>query len=181
MLSSKAGTFTLPGGSVASVESGGYDSNDDTWVRAASKPYSPSSGQVLVNLNAGECIRVVYGGGGDPGGSEPVSGATYKIRNSSTGTYLDSDAAGAVVVAWGSTHDDQDWVAAKTASGDWTIRNVRSGRFYLTSTTNNNAVIWNSGAVNADSLWTLEPVTSGSSASTASRTAVSTCSPRAAR
>jgi hypothetical protein len=85
---------------------------------------------------------------------------TYKIKNSSTGTYLDSEANGVVTMAAGSTYDDQDWIVAQTAGG-WTIRNVRSGRFYLASSAANNAVGWNSGAVTTDSQWTLEPVSSG--------------------
>lgn len=70
VLSSKTGTFTLPGGSVRSVESGYYESVNDTWVRTASKSYSPSGGNIVINLNAGECVRVSYGGGNP---DEPVS------------------------------------------------------------------------------------------------------------
>ncbi|GKQ36241.1 DUF4978 domain-containing protein [Streptomyces sp. A012304] len=156
VLSSKAATFTLPGGSIGSVESGYYDS-DNTWVRTASKSYSPSGGRIAINLNAGDCVRVAYSGGS----SGPVSGATYKIRNSSTGRYLDTDADGAVVLAPASTYDDQDWILTQTTSGAWTVRNVRTGRFYLSAGATSNAVFWNSGAVAADSLWNLEPVSSG--------------------
>jgi hypothetical protein len=154
-LSSKTGTFTVPGGSIASVESGYYDSNNDTWVRTASKSYSPSAGRIAINLNAGECVRVVYSGSS----SGPVSGATYKIRNSSTGTYLDSESGGAVILAAATTYDDQDWVLTQT-SGGWTIRNVRTGRFNLAAAANN-AVVWNSGGSGADALWSLETVPAG--------------------
>lgn len=158
VLSSKIGTFTVPGGSIASVESGYYESVNDTWVRTASKPYSPSGGNIAINLNAGECVRVSYSGGGNP--SEPVSGGTYKIKHSVTGRYLDTDANGAVALAAASSYDDQDWVLTKTSSGAWTVRNVRSGRFNLAAAANN-AVVWNSGGTGAEALWTLEPVPSG--------------------
>ena len=62
VLSSKNGTFTLPGGTIGSVESGRYETAGDTWLRAGSKPYSTSGGKVVINLTAGECVRVVYGG-----------------------------------------------------------------------------------------------------------------------
>jgi hypothetical protein len=126
-------------------------------VRTASKSYSPSGGRIAIDLNAGECVRVAYSGGS----SGPVSGATYRIRNASTGTYLDSDADGAVVLAPAGTYDDQEWILTQTTSGAWTIRNVRTGRFYLSAGATDNAVFWNSGAVAAESLWNLEPVPSG--------------------
>lgn len=101
------------------------------------------------------------GGTGGGGGSSLPSG-TYKIKNSATGTYLDSDPNGALVLAAASNYDDQDWTVTRTGSGTWTIRNVRTGRFYLASDAANNAVIWNSGNITADSLWTVEQVSSGS-------------------
>ena len=159
VLSSKTGTFTVPGGSISSVELGYFDSATDAWVRTGSKSYSPSGGNIVINLNAGECVRVSYGaGGGNP--SEPVSGGIYKVRNTATGRYLDTDANGAVVLAAATTYDDQDWVLTKTSSGTWTVRNVRSGRFNLAAGANN-AVVWNSGGTDADALWTLEPVSTG--------------------
>ncbi|MGR6974989.1 DUF4978 domain-containing protein [Streptomyces cynarae] len=156
VLSTKTATFTVPGGAVASVESGSYDSTN-TWVRSASKSYSTSGGNIVVGLSAGDCVRVVYGGSS----SGPVSGATYKIRNSSTGKYLDSEAEGRVILASASTYDDQDWVLTRTASGSWTVRNARSGRFYLAAGAADNAVVWNSGGTGADAQWSLEPVSSG--------------------
>jgi hypothetical protein len=97
---------------------------------------------------------------GSTPGTGPVSGATYKIRNSSTRTYLDSDANGAVILATAGTYDDQDWVLTRTSSGAWTVRNVRTGRFYLAAGADN-TVGWNSGATNADAQWSLEPVSTG--------------------
>ncbi|NUT18821.1 MAG: family 16 glycosylhydrolase [Hamadaea sp.] len=90
-----------------------------------------------------------------------VSGATYKIRNVATGRYLDSEASGVMTVAPASSYDDQDWVVTQDPSGAWTIRNVRTGRYYLDTDGANNAVLWNSGEVIADSLWGLEPATGG--------------------
>ncbi|WP_281893692.1 cellulase family glycosylhydrolase [Phytohabitans aurantiacus] len=102
-------------------------------------------------------MSAVGGGTGNP--NEPSG--TYKIRHSQTGRYLDTDGNGAVVLAAASSYDDQDWIVSKTASGAYTIRNVRSGRFYLDTEPTNNAVIWNTGAVDPDSLWTVEPVSTG--------------------
>jgi beta-glucanase (GH16 family) len=94
-------------------------------------------------------------------GADPVvSGATYKIRNVATGRYLDSDQNGVVTLANSSTYDDQDWVATKDSTGAWSIRNARAGRYNLDSELNNQ-VIWNSGAVAADSLWSLESASGG--------------------
>jgi hypothetical protein len=156
VLSTKAATFTVPGGSITSVEVGHFDGND-AWVRTGSKSYSPSSANIVINLNAGECVRVLYGGGS----SGPISPGTYKIRHASAGTYLDSDAGGAVILASASTYDDQDWIVAEAASGVYTIRNVRTGRFYLTAAATNNAVVWNTGEVTGDAQWSVEPVPAG--------------------
>lgn len=90
-----------------------------------------------------------------------VSGAAYKIKNVATGKYLDSDVNGAVILAPGSAYDDQDWIVSQDSSSQWTIRNARSGRYYLDTESTNNQVIWNSGAVISDSLWSLEPVAGG--------------------
>ncbi|MEU0407814.1 DUF4978 domain-containing protein [Streptomyces griseorubiginosus] len=156
LLSTGSATCTLPGGTVASVEVGHYDSAD-TWVRTAAKSYSTSGGNIVVGLSAGDCVRVLYGGAS----SGPVSGATYKIRNASSGTYLDSDAGGRVILAAAGAYDDQDWVLTKTASGSWTMRNARAERFYLAAGATDNAVVWNSGGTGADAQWSLEPVASG--------------------
>lgn len=96
------------------------------------------------------------GGGGDP----IVSGATYKIKNVATGRYLDSDGDGEVTLMPGHSYNDQDWVVTKDSSGAWLIRNARTGRDYLDSEPNNE-VIWNSGYVGADSLWTLSSASGG--------------------
>jgi endoglucanase len=94
-------------------------------------------------------------------GSNPSQPAgTYKIKNSMTGTYLDSDPNSAVVLATAGAYDDQDWVLTQTTSGAWTVRNVRSGRFNLAAGANN-TVVWNTGGVATDALWSLEPVSSG--------------------
>ena len=145
-------TFTLPGsiGMVASVETGQYDGNNN-WVRAGVKTYSTVSGNISIDLVAGECVRVAY----------LVSGATYKIKNSSSGRYLDTDLDGAVTLMAKSVHDDQDWILAKDASGSWTVKNARLGRDYLETVSSGNSVIWNSGAVSASSLWSLEGVAGG--------------------
>ncbi|MGP3920427.1 family 16 glycosylhydrolase [Nonomuraea sp. 10N515B] len=90
-----------------------------------------------------------------------VSGATYKIRNVATGRYLDSEANGALIVAAPSSYDDQDWVVTQQSSGAWAIRNARTGRYYLDSDATNNAVIWNSGEIIADSLWGFESAPGG--------------------
>lgn len=90
-----------------------------------------------------------------------VSGATYKIKNVATGKYLDTDPSGVVALATASSYDDQDWVATQQATGAWTFRNVRTGRFYLDTEVTNNAVIWNTGQVVADSLWSVESATGG--------------------
>jgi hypothetical protein len=90
-----------------------------------------------------------------------VSGATYKIRNVATDRYLDSDSNGRVIVTGASSYDDQDWVVTQQSSGSWTIKNARTGRYYLDTDATNNAVIWNTGEVIADSLWTLESASGG--------------------
>jgi pimeloyl-ACP methyl ester carboxylesterase len=95
-----------------------------------------------------------------PAPSPLVSGATYKIKSVASGGYLDSDANGVLSVASAASYDDQDWVATQQSNGSWTIRNVRSGRYYL-DTESNNAVIWNDGYVGPDSQWRVEPVAGG--------------------
>lgn len=90
-----------------------------------------------------------------------VSGATYKIKNAASGQYLDSDANGTVVLAPQTSYDDQDWIVSRTVTGYWMIKNVRTGRYYLDTDALNNSVIWNTGAVIADSLWGIEPVDGG--------------------
>ena len=147
-----AATFTLPGstGVVRSVEAGHYDGND-AWVKDGTKTYSTVSGNVVIDLAAGECVRVLY----------LVSGATYKLRHSASGLYLDSDLNGVVTLVAKTIYDDQDWIVAQDPSGSWTIKNVRSGRFYLETQAANNDVIWNSGTIAAGSLWTLEGVAAG--------------------
>lgn len=145
-------TFTLPGtiGVVRSVESGRYDANDK-WVKTGTKAYTTVSGDVAVDLAAGECVRVAY----------LVSGATYKLRNTSSGKYLDTDASGLLVLASSTVYDDQDWIAAKDSSGSWTLKNARTGRFYLETSATDNSVIWNTGTVADTSLWNLEGVAAG--------------------
>ncbi|MFF7734003.1 DUF4978 domain-containing protein [Streptomyces sp. NPDC007984] len=145
-------TFTLPGtiGVVRSVEVGHYDA-DDTWVKSGTKAYSTVSGNTEITLATEECVRVSY----------LVSGAKYKLRNTSSGKYLDTDADGAVILSSGTVYDDQDWIVAKDSSGSWTIRNVRTGRFYLEAVATDNNVIWNTGTVADASLWNLEGVAAG--------------------
>lgn len=87
-----------------------------------------------------------------------VSGATYKIKNKDTGKYLDTDANGAVILASGTTYDDQKWVVTKQSSGYWTINNVVTGREYL-NTDPDNIVTWNTGGgIYDDALWDIEPI-----------------------
>ncbi|MDX3517881.1 DUF4978 domain-containing protein [Streptomyces scabiei] len=145
-------TFTLPGtiGVVRSVETGRYD-EDDTWVKSGTKAYSTVFGDTVLDLAAGECVRVIC----------LVSGARYKLRNTSSGKYLDSDANGAVVLSAATVYDDQDWLVARDPSGAWTIRNARTGRFYLEAGAADSDVIWNTGSVADASLWTLEGVAAG--------------------
>lgn len=145
-------TFTLPGtiGVVRSVEVGRYDTNDN-WVKSGMKAYSTVSGNTEITLAAEECVRVAY----------LVSGARYKLRNTSSGKYLDTDAEGAVILASATTYDDQDWIVARDSSGSWTIKNVRTGRFYLETASTDNSVVWNSGTVSNTSLWDLEGVPAG--------------------
>lgn len=145
-------TFTLPGttGVVRSVEAGRYDGNDN-WVKDSTKTYSTVSGDIAIGLAAGECVRVTY----------LVSGATYKMRHSSSGLYLDTDLNGAVMLAARTVYDDQDWVVAQDSSGSWTIKNARSGRFYLETGSSNNSVIWNSGTISDSSLWNVEGIPGG--------------------
>lgn len=145
-------TFTLPGsiGVVRSVETGSYDAADK-WVKSGVRAYSTVSGDVAVSVAAGECVRVSY----------LVSGATYKIKNVSSGLYLDTDLNGVVTLVAGSVYDDQDWIVGKDASGSWTIKNVRTGRFYLETSSSNNSVVWNSGGISDTSLWVMEGVTGG--------------------
>lgn len=90
-----------------------------------------------------------------------VSGATYKIRNVTSGRYLDSEPNGVVTLTDSSPYDDQQWVATQQASGAWTFKNARTGRYYLDTEATNNAVTWNAGEVIADSSWNLEPSAEG--------------------
>ncbi|MBR8640453.1 DUF4978 domain-containing protein [Streptomyces tuirus] len=152
LASTAQATFTLPAsiGAVRSVETGHYDGNN-TWVRAGAKTYSTASGGISVDVAAGECVRVSY----------LVSGATYKIRNSSSGRYLDTDLDGVVTLASATVYDDQDWIVAKDSSGSWTIKNARSGRYYLETGASGNSVVWNSGTVSDSSLWDVEGVSGG--------------------
>jgi endoglucanase len=96
------------------------------------------------------------GGGGNPG--EPSG--RHKIKNLATGTYLDSEANSAVILAAASTYDDQDWVLTQTSTGTWTIDNVRSGRSNLAAGAGG-TIVWNSGGTDADAQWALEPVSTG--------------------
>ncbi|MET9966167.1 DUF4978 domain-containing protein [Streptomyces sp. NPDC006356] len=145
-------TFTLPGtiGVVRSVETGYYDATDK-WVKAGVKAYSTVSGGIAISVAAGECVRVSY----------LVSGATYKIKNSSSGLYLDTDLNGVVTLAAATTYDDQDWIVAKDSSGSWTVKNARTGRSYLETGSSGNTVFWNSGTVSDSSLWDMEGVAGG--------------------
>jgi hypothetical protein len=59
LLSTQAATYRMPGGPIASVESGHYDPNN-SWLRSAAKSYGSQSGQIVINLTAGECVRVRY-------------------------------------------------------------------------------------------------------------------------
>jgi hypothetical protein len=156
LLSTHSATYTLPGSyaAVASVETGFYDRND-SWVSTGSKSYDTSTGNIVISLAAEECVRVLFTL------PNPVSGATYKIRNTASGGYLDSELNGVVTLAANSTYDDQDWVVTKDASGYWTIKNVRTGRNYLDTDATNNSVIWNDGTILDDSLWSIEPVEKG--------------------
>jgi hypothetical protein len=61
VLSTKAATYTLPGGTITGVESGYYNANN-AWTRTASKSYSTPAGKIAVTLAAGECVRVAYAG-----------------------------------------------------------------------------------------------------------------------
>lgn len=97
---------------------------------------------------------------GTPPSGPVVNGATYKVKNLATGTYLDSEAAGALTLAESSSFDDQDWIFTQQANGSWTIKNARTGRNYL-DTEASNAVIWNDGFIGADSQWRVETVTGG--------------------
>jgi hypothetical protein len=163
LVSTQTGTFTLPAGigSVTSMQTGFYDA-DDVWVQQGSKSYTVSGSTVVVKLAKNECVRIIVGDGTGDGGDPGLPSGTYKIKNAATGTYLDSDTNGAVVLAPGSTYDDQDWVVTSTASGSVTIRNARTGRYYLTADATNNAVVWNSGDITDSSLWAPEPVSTGS-------------------
>ncbi|ONI92586.1 hypothetical protein ALI22I_03075 [Saccharothrix sp. ALI-22-I] len=156
LLSTRSATYTLPGsyGAVASVETGHYDAND-LWVSAGPKSFDTSTGNTVINLNAGECVRVLF--------TLPslVSGATYKIRNAASGRYLDTELDGVVTLAPKTTYDDQDWVVTKNTAGHWTIKNVRTGRNYLDTDATDNSVIWNSGEVLDDSLWNVEAIGNG--------------------
>jgi hypothetical protein len=100
-----------------------------------------------------------------PTGSSPtplpvVSGATYKIKNVATGRYLDSETDGVLSVASANSYDDQDWVVTAQSNGSWTIRNVRTRRYYV-DTESNSAVIWNDGYVGPDSQWRIESTSGG--------------------
>ncbi|MNC42784.1 hypothetical protein D3C75_916110 [compost metagenome] len=66
-----------------------------------------------------------------------------------------------VILSSKTGYDDQDWVVAKDASGYWTIKNAKSGRYFLDTDATNNNVIWNTGAVIDDSLWGIEQASTG--------------------
>ncbi|WP_205328499.1 RICIN domain-containing protein [Glycomyces sp. YM15] len=90
----------------------------------------------------------------------PQSGQRYRIRNASTGQYLDSGADGAVALEPGSVYDDQRWILKEQQPGYWTIDNVRTGREYL-DTDPNGVVIWNEGWLGDDTLWAIQAVDGG--------------------
>ncbi len=90
----------------------------------------------------------------------PVSGQTYRIRNESTGRYLDSGADGALTLEPGSIYDDQHWILKEEQPGYWTIDNVRTGR-ELVDTDPDGVVIWNTGWLGDDSLWAIDAVDGG--------------------
>lgn len=90
----------------------------------------------------------------------PVSGQTYRIRNESTGRYLDSGAAGALALEPRSIYDDQLWTLTEQQTGYWTVDNVRSGRELL-DTDPDGVVIWNTGRIGDDSLWAIDAVDGG--------------------
>ncbi|GAB3168298.1 hypothetical protein GCM10027059_30690 [Myceligenerans halotolerans] len=90
----------------------------------------------------------------------PVSGQTYRLRNESTGQYLDSGADGAVTLEPGSIYDDQHWTLTEQEPGYWTIDNVRSGRELL-DTDPDGVVLWNTGWLGDDTLWAIDAVDGG--------------------
>lgn len=90
----------------------------------------------------------------------PVSGVTYKIRNATTGLYLDSGDAGQLTLEPASSYDDQLWTLTEQQPGYFTIGNVRSGRSYL-DTDPGGTVLWNTGWVGDDSLWSIQSATGG--------------------
>ncbi|GAA2149490.1 family 16 glycosylhydrolase [Glycomyces algeriensis] len=92
--------------------------------------------------------------------ADPRSGQTYRLRNVSTGQYLDSGAAGAIALEPGSTYDDQLWTLTEQQPGYWTIDNVREGRGYL-DTDPSGKVIWGEARVGDDTLWEITPVSGG--------------------
>ncbi|CAM3804823.1 family 16 glycosylhydrolase [Cohnella lubricantis] len=96
-----------------------------------------------------------------PANNGIVNGATYKIKNLATGKYLDSGSDGLVELASNTIYDDQDWIVTQDSSGYWTIKNARTGRYYLDTDSTNNRVIWNSGEIINDSLWSLESASGG--------------------
>ncbi|MCH7230939.1 family 16 glycosylhydrolase [Glycomyces sp. L485] len=92
--------------------------------------------------------------------ADPQSGRTYRLRNVSTGQYLDSEGDGAVALEPSSIYDDQLWTLNEQQPGYWTIDNVREGRGYL-DTDPDGQVIWNTGWLGDDSLWAIAPVSGG--------------------
>ena len=94
-----------------------------------------------------------------PGGG-PVSGATYKIKNVATGTYLDAENNGALSLMAAHSDDDQDWIVTQQSNGAWMIRNARTGQYYVDSDPNN-VVIWNDGYVGPDSQWSIGSAAGG--------------------
>ncbi|MFF0333367.1 RICIN domain-containing protein [Streptomyces fimicarius] len=92
--------------------------------------------------------------------ADPASGQTYRLRNVSSGRYLDTADAGAVSLEAGSSYEDQHWILTERQTGYWTIDNVRTGRSHL-DTDADGKVIWNTGWVGDDSLWSIQSVSGG--------------------
>lgn len=91
---------------------------------------------------------------------DPQSGAIYRLRNVSTGRYLDSGADGAVALEPESTYDDQLWTLIERQADYWTIDNVREGRGHL-DTDPDGKVIWGAERIGDDTLWAITPVSGG--------------------
>ncbi|THV36455.1 family 16 glycosylhydrolase [Glycomyces buryatensis] len=92
--------------------------------------------------------------------ADPQSGQTYRLRNVSTGQYLDSGNGSAVALESGSIYDDQLWTLTERQTGYWTIDNVREGRGYLDSDPDGK-VIWSTERIGDDTLWAITPVSGG--------------------